>query len=107
MWVKYHSDGLWLFCAYRTNNCKTQISTAYVDLNDSYAGQDTFYEFQIGPTRYDYTGNSYTTENLANLHLYNVRFASEGFDSEMFVGKSKSTGLKIISSPPHLIKNYF
>ena len=63
------------------------MSTAYTDLNNSFAGQDKFFQFRIGPTRYAYSGNSYTTDNLANIDLYNVWFASEGFDSEMFAGK--------------------
>ena len=70
------------------HNCVKAVSKSFADLEQEVAVNETFYEVRIGPTFFSYASSSYTTSTMTSASLYNVWFASEGFDLVMFAGES-------------------
>ena len=85
-WIQFNPQGEWIFCMNHPHNCLKASSKSFDDFGDIQDLNDTHYQFQIGPTFYTYTGNSFTPSPMTSASLYNVWFVSEGFDLVMFAG---------------------
>lgn len=85
-WIQFHPDGLRLFCVTKPSECKSAVGKSFSEFDQTWKNNETFYDFQIGPTNLLYTSNSYQASALNGAVLQNIWFIDEAFDVVMFAG---------------------